>query len=198
MIAIGSPLGLEGTVTTGIVSALGRAVHVFDGSGDSDAYLDAIQTDAAINPGNSGGALVDAAGAVIGINSAAATNSSGGSTQLASGIGYAIPINYARDIATQLIKDGKAEHGSLGAQGRTAQAGLAGGRLPRAGASRAGRRTRPASSTATSSSRPTTGRSSATTSSSWSSRSTSRATRSRSATSTEREKKTTTVTLGSA
>ena len=125
VIAIGSPLGLEGTVTSGIVSALGRAVHVFDDSGNSDAYLDAIQTDAAINPGNSGGALVDAAGAVVGINSAAATNASqSGQNQLASGIGYAIPINYARDIAEQLIRSGKAEHGSLDAQGRTATTGL--------------------------------------------------------------------------
>jgi S1-C subfamily serine protease len=125
VIAIGSPLGLEGTVTSGIVSALGRAVHVFDDTGNSDAYLDAIQTDAAINPGNSGGALVDAAGAVVGINSAAATNSSqSGQNQLASGIGYAIPINYARDVADQLIKTGKAQHGSLDAQGRTATAGL--------------------------------------------------------------------------
>ena len=83
VIAIGSPLGLQGTVTAGIVSALNRPVHVFGDDGTSDAYLDAIQTDAAINPGNSGGALVDAAGAVVGINSAAALgtpNGSGGTT----------------------------------------------------------------------------------------------------------------------
>ncbi len=127
VVAIGSPLGLEGTVTAGIVSALGRAVHVFDSSGTSDAYLNAIQTDAPINPGNSGGALVDAAGTVIGINSAAALSSPGPQGQPdtpASGIGYAIPINYARDIAQQLIRTGKAQHGSLDAQGRTATAGL--------------------------------------------------------------------------
>jgi S1-C subfamily serine protease len=126
VIAIGSPLGLEGTVTAGIVSALGRAVHVFGDNGSSDAYLNAIQTDAAINPGNSGGALVDAAGAVVGINSAAALASTGANGQQtpASGIGYAIPINYARTVATQLIKTGHAVHGSLGAQGRTATAGL--------------------------------------------------------------------------
>ncbi|MGI8761068.1 MAG: S1C family serine protease [Jatrophihabitantaceae bacterium] len=121
VIAIGSPLGLEGTVTAGIVSALGRAVHVFGDNGASDAYLEAVQTDAAINPGNSGGALVDAAGAVVGINSAgrfSTTDASGQQTPV-SGIGYAIPINYARDIAAQLIKSGKAAHGALGAQGRT-------------------------------------------------------------------------------
>jgi S1-C subfamily serine protease len=121
VVAIGSPLGLEGTVTAGIVSALGRAVHVFSDDGSSDAYLNAVQTDAAINPGNSGGALVDAAGAVVGINSAgrfSTTDSSGQQTPV-SGIGYAIPINYARDIAQQLIKSGKAAHGSLDAQGRT-------------------------------------------------------------------------------
>jgi S1-C subfamily serine protease len=121
VIAIGSPLGLEGTVTSGIVSALGRAVHVFSDDGSSDAYLNAIQTDAAINPGNSGGALVDAAGAVVGINSAgrfSVTDSSGQQTPV-SGIGYAIPIDYARRIATELIASGHAQHGSLGAQGRS-------------------------------------------------------------------------------
>jgi S1-C subfamily serine protease len=125
VIAIGSPLGLEGTVTTGIVSALGRAVHVSNEDGSSDAYLKAIQTDAAINPGNSGGALVDASGAVIGINSAgrfSVPDGSGGETPV-SGIGYAIPINYARGIAKQLIKSGKAQHGSIGARGRSATAG---------------------------------------------------------------------------
>jgi S1-C subfamily serine protease len=124
VIAIGSPLGLQGTVTAGIVSALDRAVHVFANDGSSDAFLDAIQTDAPINPGNSGGALVDASGAVVGINSAAALASSGANGQqtTASGIGYAIPINYARGIAQQLIRSGKAVHASLGAQGRTATA----------------------------------------------------------------------------
>ena len=121
VIAIGSPLGLDGTVTEGIVSALDRAVHVFSDDGQSDAYLDAIQTDAAINPGNSGGALVDAAGAVVGINTAGrfSTSSATGQATPVSGIGYAIPINYARDIAQQLIRTGKARHGSLQAQGRT-------------------------------------------------------------------------------
>jgi S1-C subfamily serine protease len=121
VIAIGSPLGLDGTVTEGIVSALDRAVHVFSEDGSSDAYLDAIQTDAAINPGNSGGALVDAAGAVVGINTAGRFSSASATGQETpvSGIGYAIPINYARDVAQQLIRSGKAAHGSLQAQGRT-------------------------------------------------------------------------------
>ena len=117
-IAIGSPLGLQGTVTAGIISALNRPVHVYSDDGTSDAYLDAIQTDAPINPGNSGGALVDAAGAVIGINSAASASSSDSGTTT-SGIGYAIPINYARSIATDLIRTGKTSHASLGAQAKT-------------------------------------------------------------------------------
>jgi S1-C subfamily serine protease len=147
VIAIGSPLGLEGTVTAGIVSALDRPVHVFGDDGSSDAYLDAIQTDAAINPGNSGGALVDAGGALVGINSAAALgspNGNGGTTP-ASGIGYAIPIDYARKIADQLISTGTAKHGSLDAQGRTAQAGLQAGAyleqvVPKGAAAKAGLR----------------------------------------------------------
>ena len=145
VIAIGSPLGLEGTVTAGIVSALNRPVHVFGDNGQSDAYLDAVQTDAAINPGNSGGALVDAGGRLVGINSAAAlgTPNGNGGTTPTSGIGYAIPIDYAREIALELIKTGKALHGSLDAQGRTAQAGLQAGAyleqvVPKGAAARAG------------------------------------------------------------
>jgi len=126
VIAIGSPLGLQGTVTAGIVSALNRPVHVSNDDGSSDAYLDAIQTDAPINPGNSGGALVNSGGAVVGINSAGAlgTVGQGGTTTAISGIGYAIPIDYARTIALQLIHTGKATHASLGATGSTAVAGL--------------------------------------------------------------------------
>ena len=115
VVAIGSPLGLMGTVTAGIVSALDRPVHVSGDESDTNAVIDAIQTDAAINPGNSGGALVDAQGAVVGINSAIATLPSSGTTQNGSiGLGFAIPINSARDIATQLIKTGKAVHASIG------------------------------------------------------------------------------------
>ena len=117
-IAIGSPLGLQGTVTAGIISALNRPVHVYADDGTSDAYLDAIQTDAPINPGNSGGALVNSSGAVIGINSAASVGSSDSGTA-ASGIGYAIPIDYARQIAQDLIRTGKTSHASLGAQAKT-------------------------------------------------------------------------------
>jgi S1-C subfamily serine protease len=123
VIAIGSPLGLQGTVTSGIVSALDRPVRV-TGDDGTTAYLNAIQTDAPINHGNSGGPLVNSSGAVIGINSAAAVDPtvSGGAT--ANGIGYAIPINYARDVALQLIHTGKVKHASFGATGSTVLAGL--------------------------------------------------------------------------
>jgi S1-C subfamily serine protease len=125
VIAIGSPLGLQGTVTSGIVSALDRPVRVSSDDGTT-AYLDAIQTDAPINHGNSGGPLVNASGAVIGINSAAAIDPSagGGGGATANGIGYAIPINYARDIAEQLIHTGKVKHATFGATGSTVLAGL--------------------------------------------------------------------------
>lgn len=124
VIAIGSPLGLQGTVTEGIVSSLNRAVHISDSQSAAGVYLNAIQTDAAINHGNSGGALVDASGAVVGINSAAAlsTTDASGQQSATSGIGFAIPINYARDIAQQLIRTGKAVHASFGAQGHSATA----------------------------------------------------------------------------
>jgi len=123
VIAIGSPLDLQGTVTVGIVSALKRAVAIPTESGQA-IYINAIQTDAAINHGNSGGALVDASGAVVGINTAAAfgTTDPSGTRTAVSGIGFAIPINYARDIAQQLIRTGKAVHASLGANGRSATA----------------------------------------------------------------------------
>jgi S1-C subfamily serine protease len=115
VIAIGSPLGLAGTVTSGIVSALNRPVRL-DGQGsDTNAVINAIQTDAAINPGNSGGALVDSAGAVVGINSAIATLSTGGRAEGGSiGVGFAIPIDEARDIAQQLIRTGSVQHATLG------------------------------------------------------------------------------------
>jgi S1-C subfamily serine protease len=124
VIAIGSPLDLQGTVTEGIVSALRRAVAIPSDSGGDSVYIDAIQTDAAINHGNSGGALVDASGAVVGINSAAAfgTTDPSGQQSAVSGIGFAIPINYARTIAQQLIRSGKAVHATIGAQGRSATA----------------------------------------------------------------------------
>jgi serine protease Do len=125
VIAIGSPLGLQGTVTAGIVSALNRPVKAVSDDGTA-AYLSAIQTDAPINPGNSGGALVNSSGAVIGINSAGrfATSDASGSQIPVSGIGYAIPINHARDVAQALIRTGKVSHAGIGAQGVTALAGL--------------------------------------------------------------------------
>ncbi len=106
-IAIGSPLGLQGTVTAGIISALNRPVTTGD-LGDA-SFINAIQTDAAINPGNSGGPLVDGAGSVIGVNSAIATLGSGvgGSSQSGSiGLGFAIPVNQAKRIADELISTG--------------------------------------------------------------------------------------------
>jgi S1-C subfamily serine protease len=118
VIAIGSPLGLQGTVTTGIVSALDRPVHLAGEGSDTDAVINAIQTDAAINPGNSGGPLVDASGAVIGVNSAIASlGASGESGSI--GVGFAIPMNSARDIAQQLIRSGKAVHASDGIAARS-------------------------------------------------------------------------------
>ena len=112
VIAIGSPLGLSGTVTTGIISAKNRAVTA--GESDSESsFINALQTDAAINPGNSGGPLVDATGAVIGVNSAIA--SLGTTSQLGSiGLGFAIPINQARKTADQLIKNGVATYPVIG------------------------------------------------------------------------------------
>jgi putative serine protease PepD len=104
VIAIGSPLGLTGTVTTGIISAKNRAVTAGESNSES-SFINALQTDAAINPGNSGGPLVDATGAVIGVNSAIA--SLGTTSQIGSiGLGFAIPINQARKTADQLISLG--------------------------------------------------------------------------------------------
>ena len=116
VVAIGSPLGLAGTVTSGIISALNRTVRVPGEDGEAAAPLfNAIQTDAAINPGNSGGALVDSAGRVIGINSAIASLGAGIGDQSGSiGVGFAIPIDEARSIAEQLIRTGKATHPALG------------------------------------------------------------------------------------
>ena len=112
VIAIGSPLGLSGTVTSGIISSKNRAVTTGNGSGES-SFINALQTDAAINPGNSGGPLVDATGAVIGVNSAIATL--GSSSQTGSiGLGFAIPINQAKKTAEQLIKTGFATYPIMG------------------------------------------------------------------------------------
>ncbi|MEU5981762.1 trypsin-like peptidase domain-containing protein [Streptomyces sp. NPDC047434] len=116
-IAIGAPFGLSNTVTTGIISAKNRPVASGDGSGGKNSYMSALQTDASINPGNSGGPLLDASGAVIGINSAIQSAGSGmGQTQAGSiGLGFAIPVNQAKNVAEQLIKTGKPVYPVIGA-----------------------------------------------------------------------------------
>jgi putative serine protease PepD len=111
VIAIGSPLGLASTVTSGIISALNRPVVT--GSTGLESYVNAIQTDAAINPGNSGGALVDSAGKLIGVNSAIATLSSG-STSGSIGLGFSIPINEAKRVIEEIISTGKSTRPVLG------------------------------------------------------------------------------------
>ena len=114
VIAIGSPLGLTGTVTLGIISAKDRAVTASESEAES-SFINALQTDAAINPGNSGGPLVDATGAVIGVNSAIASLGSSLNSQSGSiGLGFAIPINQARKTADQLIRNGKATYPVMG------------------------------------------------------------------------------------
>lgn len=118
VVAIGAPLGFTGTVTKGIVSALHRPVVSAGYASDDRTVLDAIQTDAALNPGNSGGALVDLTGALVGVNAASATtgadyvNVPGGSI----GLGFAIPVEQALRVATQLIATGRATHASLGVE----------------------------------------------------------------------------------
>jgi putative serine protease PepD len=110
VVAFGSPLGLAGTVTSGIVSALNRPVTT--GSTGAESFIDAIQTDAAINPGNSGGPLVDTTGALVGINSAIATLSSGASGSI--GLGFSIPINQAKRVVDEIIATGKSTRPFLG------------------------------------------------------------------------------------
>ena len=100
VMAVGSPLGLASTVTTGIISALNRPVSA--GNVGAESFVNAIQTDAAINPGNSGGALVNAQGQIIGVNSAIATLSSGG-TSGSIGLGFAIPISEAKRVIDEII-----------------------------------------------------------------------------------------------
>jgi putative serine protease PepD len=126
VLAVGSPLGLSGTVTSGIVSALNRPVNTTDQQQNIDPFgnnsapttatvISAIQTDAAINPGNSGGPLVNSVGAVIGINSAiASTGSSLGGQAGNIGVGFAIPIDQAKIIAQELIETGHASHPLMG------------------------------------------------------------------------------------
>jgi putative serine protease PepD len=111
VIAIGSPLGLASTVTSGIISALNRPVST--GTADAQSYVDAIQTDAAINPGNSGGALVDSQGRIIGVNSAIATLSSGAASG-SIGLGFSIPINEAKRVIDEIIATGSSTRPVLG------------------------------------------------------------------------------------
>ncbi|MBO1753587.1 S1C family serine protease [Allobranchiibius sp. CTAmp26] len=120
VMAVGNPLGLAGTVTTGIVSALNRPVNTSESdsaqSNTPPVVTNAIQTSAAINPGNSGGALVSASGKLIGINSSIATlgQSSSSSQSGNIGIGFAIPVDVVKNITGQLLKSGKATHAQLG------------------------------------------------------------------------------------
>jgi S1-C subfamily serine protease len=118
VVAIGNPFGLDRTVTSGIVSALQRQIQAPNGFSINHV----IQTDAAINPGNSGGPLIDSAGNVIGINSQIATGGGGNGNV---GIGFAIPINTAREVASEIEKNGKVEHAFLGINGGTITPALA-------------------------------------------------------------------------
>ena len=123
VVAIGSPLGLSGTVTTGVVSALNRPVNTGateSGGAQTSTVINAIQTDAAINPGNSGGPLVNMAGEVIGINTAiAGLSQESGSV----GLGFAIPINQVRPIAEQLVAEGSASYPAIQATIAPARSG---------------------------------------------------------------------------
>jgi putative serine protease PepD len=138
VVAIGSPLGLASTVTSGIISALNRPVTT--GTVGAESYVNAIQTDAAINPGNSGGALLDSQGRIIGVNSAIATLSSGG-TSGSIGLGFSIPINEAKRVIDELIANGKSTRPVLGVFFDTTYTGTGAkiGRLsPNEGAEKAG------------------------------------------------------------
>ncbi|MDO3648034.1 S1C family serine protease [Nocardia mangyaensis] len=114
VLAVGSPLGLSKTVTSGIVSAQHRPVKLAGEGSDTDAVIDAVQTDAAINPGNSGGALVDMQGRVIGINTAIRSET-GGSV----GLGFAIPVDVMTTVTQALIRDGRMYHPVIGLSART-------------------------------------------------------------------------------
>jgi len=133
VVAIGSPLGLESTVTSGIVSALNRPVDVGATSEQTDAtaVYPAIQTDAAINPGNSGGALVDLDGHVVGINASIATAGSGGESG-SIGLGFAIPMDEVLPIVEQMAKGETPTHAQLGVQ--VSQVGATEGSGPQPGA----------------------------------------------------------------
>ncbi|GAA2064220.1 hypothetical protein GCM10009801_08680 [Streptomyces albiaxialis] len=140
-IAIGAPYGLSGTVTTGIVSAKNRPVASSDGQGASSSYMSALQTDASINPGNSGGPLLNAQGAVVGVNSAiqpggGGDGMGGGGGQGGSvGLGFAIPVNQAKRVAGQLIKTGQPVYPVIGATVETGGGNGNGATISRTGQS---------------------------------------------------------------
>ncbi len=126
VMAVGSPFGLEKTVTSGIISALQRSEQAQGNTAnDITTYTNLIQTDAAINPGNSGGALVDAKGMLVGLNSLIQSPSGGVGAAQSAGIGFAIPVDFAIDIANQLIASGKATHAYVGVSTETVDEGLA-------------------------------------------------------------------------
>lgn len=129
VVAIGSPFGLAGTVTTGIVSAVDRPLRLDPEGSAGDAVIDAVQTDAAINPGNSGGPLVDATGAVVGINTAirSAGSAESGGQGGSIGLGFAVPIDDARAIAEELIRTGRVAHADLGVNARSVTDGATDG-----------------------------------------------------------------------
>ena len=126
VMAVGSPFGLEKTVTSGIISALQRSEQAQgQTTNDITTYTNLIQTDAAINPGNSGGALVDEQGRLVGLNSLIQSPSGGVGAAQSAGIGFAIPVDFAIDIAHQLIATGKATHPYLGVSSQTVDESVA-------------------------------------------------------------------------
>lgn len=135
VVALGAPLGLSGTVTSGIVSALDRTVQVPAENDSSALLVSAVQTDAAINPGNSGGALVNCGGKLIGVPTAGATvpSPSGEPSAGSVGLGFAIPVDVAKTISDQIIADGRATHAFFGLsttpipEASAAEAGVTGG-----------------------------------------------------------------------
>jgi putative serine protease PepD len=118
VVAVGAPLGLSGTVTSGIVSALGRTVEVPGENNASALLVSAVQTDAAINPGNSGGALVNCDAQLIGVPSAGASvpSSSGEASGGNIGLGFAIPVDLAKTISSEIISTGRVTHAFFGVQ----------------------------------------------------------------------------------
>ncbi len=123
VVAIGSPQGLSGTVTAGIVSAQNRTVTAGGESGEAPVVYNGLQTDAPINQGNSGGPLVNLAGQVVGINSAIATSGQGSGSI---GLGFAVPVDTARRVAQELMTDGTATKPQLGVQGQVSSSPAAG------------------------------------------------------------------------